>query len=213
MGSASNPRCWGVNLTCPAVARLGRPSRALSVDGAAEGAVSEPDNDDSWQPRVSADHTGVRHVPPASGRVVLWPNSTGKTRIYQSKGALVLFLASFRSFGLSVGFYDECLRKYGSADVWVMFTEVFDYLPLCASVDGKVRTHTSPSPAPPSAPRINTPHCVVCLQVFCPHAGLSPSLDETDQVSHHAKLTISTETANPKPFIPWPSSSAFLTLA
>ena len=30
------------------------------------------------------------------------------------------------------GFYDECLRKYGSANVWKYFTDLFDYLPLTA---------------------------------------------------------------------------------
>lgn len=53
------------------------------------------------------------------------------------------------------GFYDECLRKYGSATVWLDFVSVFDYLPLAASVAGKI---------------------------FCPHAGLSPSLDTIDQI-------------------------------
>jgi len=28
------------------------------------------------------------------------------------------------------GFYDECIRKYNSPDVWTMFTDLFDYLPL-----------------------------------------------------------------------------------
>ena len=28
------------------------------------------------------------------------------------------------------GFYDECVRKYNSPDVWTMFTDLFDYLPL-----------------------------------------------------------------------------------
>ncbi|ORM42076.1 Serine/threonine-protein phosphatase PP2A [Babesia sp. Xinjiang] len=53
------------------------------------------------------------------------------------------------------GFYDECLRKYGNANVWVALTNLFDYLPLGALIDG---------------------------QIFCPHAGLSPSLDSLDQV-------------------------------
>jgi len=37
------------------------------------------------------------------------------------------------------GFYDECLRKYGSPSVWKYFTDLFDYLPLTALVDGRVR--------------------------------------------------------------------------
>jgi len=32
------------------------------------------------------------------------------------------------------GFYDECLRKYGNANVWKTFTDLFDYFPLTALV-------------------------------------------------------------------------------
>jgi serine/threonine-protein phosphatase 4 catalytic subunit len=53
------------------------------------------------------------------------------------------------------GFYDECVRKYGSASVWRYCTEVFDYLALTAVVDGRV---------------------------LCVHGGLSPSIVELDQV-------------------------------
>ena len=38
------------------------------------------------------------------------------------------------------GFYDECLRKYGNANVWKYFTDLFDYLPLTALVDSQVST-------------------------------------------------------------------------
>ncbi len=37
----------------------------------------------------------------------------------------------------SYGFYDECLRKYGNADVWKYFTDLFDYLPLTGLVESK----------------------------------------------------------------------------
>lgn len=36
------------------------------------------------------------------------------------------------------GFYDECLRKYGNANVWKYFTDLFDYLPLTAVVEKQV---------------------------------------------------------------------------
>ena len=36
------------------------------------------------------------------------------------------------------GFYDECVRKYGNANVWKMFTDIFDYLPLTAVVEDQI---------------------------------------------------------------------------
>jgi serine/threonine-protein phosphatase 2A catalytic subunit len=53
------------------------------------------------------------------------------------------------------GFYDECLRVYGNASCWKYFTDMFDCLPLAALIDGVI---------------------------FCPHGGLSPSLDRLDEV-------------------------------
>ncbi|PAV63685.1 hypothetical protein WR25_07799 [Diploscapter pachys] len=53
------------------------------------------------------------------------------------------------------GFYDECLRKYGSANVWRMYTELFDYMPLTALVNG---------------------------EVFCLHGGLSPVIETLDHI-------------------------------
>nr|GMD64682.1 serine/threonine-protein phosphatase PP2A catalytic subunit-like [Ipomoea batatas] len=36
------------------------------------------------------------------------------------------------------GFYDECLRKYGNANVWKIFTDLFDYFPLTALVESEI---------------------------------------------------------------------------
>ena len=60
------------------------------------------------------------------------------------------------------GFYDECQRKYGSANVWRWCCEVFDYLALGAIVDGRV---------------------------FCVHGGLSPNLRDINQVRQTYSLS------------------------
>jgi len=53
------------------------------------------------------------------------------------------------------GFYDECLRKYGSVNVWRYCTEIFDYLSLSSLIENKI---------------------------FCVHGGLSPSINTLDQI-------------------------------
>lgn len=53
------------------------------------------------------------------------------------------------------GFYDECLRKYGSVNVWRYCTEIFDYLSLSAIIEDKI---------------------------FTVHGGLSPSINTLDQI-------------------------------
>ncbi|KAG6407865.1 hypothetical protein SASPL_130865 [Salvia splendens] len=67
-----------------------------------------------------------------------------------------MFLEHYVLFSCArYGFYDECLRKYGNANVWKSFTDLFDYLPLTALIES---------------------------QVFCLHGGLSPSLDTLDNI-------------------------------
>ncbi|EDQ92961.1 uncharacterized protein MONBRDRAFT_17180 [Monosiga brevicollis MX1] len=53
------------------------------------------------------------------------------------------------------GFYDDCLRKYGSAHVWQLCTDVFDYISLSVLIDD---------------------------EVFCVHGGLSPKLSQLDEI-------------------------------
>jgi serine/threonine-protein phosphatase 2A catalytic subunit len=53
------------------------------------------------------------------------------------------------------GFYDECLQKYGTPNVWKIFTDLFNYLPLSAIVDDKI---------------------------FCLHGGLSPEIETIDEI-------------------------------
>src|ERR1700761_3443198 len=37
------------------------------------------------------------------------------------------------------GFYDECLRNYGNANVWRFVTDLFDFLPLTALIENQVK--------------------------------------------------------------------------
>jgi len=53
------------------------------------------------------------------------------------------------------GFYDECLRKYESVNVWRYCTEIFDYLSLSAIIEDRI---------------------------FCVHGGLSPHITTLDQI-------------------------------
>jgi serine/threonine-protein phosphatase PPG1 len=53
-----------------------------------------------------------------------------------------------RAITKAYGFYGECLRKYGNANIWRYFTDMFDFLPLSAIIDKDVfAIHSGLSPA------------------------------------------------------------------
>ncbi|XP_042753015.1 serine/threonine-protein phosphatase PP2A-2 catalytic subunit isoform X2 [Lactuca sativa] len=56
------------------------------------------------------------------------------------------------------GFYDECLRKYGNANVWKHFTDLFDYLPLTALIESQ----TISAPWTESKRSHMKGRCVIC---------------------------------------------------
>ncbi|KAJ4456692.1 putative Protein phosphatase 2A catalytic subunit B [Paratrimastix pyriformis] len=60
-----------------------------------------------------------------------------------------------KSITQTYGFYTECFRRYGNANAWQYFTDMFNYLTVSALIDGRF---------------------------FCVHGGLSPNISSLDQI-------------------------------
>eukprot|EP00842_Homolaphlyctis_polyrhiza_P006262 jgi/Hompol1/6637/HPOL_003939-RA len=60
-----------------------------------------------------------------------------------------------RAVTQTYGFYAECIEKYGSAQVWSYYTDLFDYLVLAVLIND---------------------------EILCVHGGLSPSIQTIDQI-------------------------------
>ena len=74
---------------------------------------------------------------------------------YQGRITLLRGNHESRQIWFSYGFYEEITRKYGNANPWRYFNDLFDYLPIAAIIEGKV---------------------------FCVHGGLSPLVSTVDQI-------------------------------
>ena len=77
---------------------------------------------------------------------------------------ILLYLFHTRSYG----FYDECVRKFGSVNVWRYCTEIFDYLRLYVIITIWLLLFSLSA--------------VIDNKIFCVHGGLSPSINTLDQI-------------------------------
>ena len=74
---------------------------------------------------------------------------------YQGRITLLRGNHESRQICFGYGFYEEITRKYGNANPWRYFNDLFDYLPIAAIIEGKI---------------------------FCVHGGLSPLISTVDQI-------------------------------
>lgn len=78
--------------------------------------------------------------------IVLFESSFASRRSFQVrfKERITILRGNHESRQITqvYGFYDECLRKYGNANVWKYFTDLFDYFPLTALVEEQVISDT-----------------------------------------------------------------------
>lgn len=71
------------------------------------------------------------------------------------------FLTTPISFHFGAGFFDECKRRY-NIKLWKTFTDCFNCLPIAAIIDEKI---------------------------FCCHGGLSPDLQDMEQIRRIVRPT------------------------
>ncbi|KAL6575541.1 Serine/threonine-protein phosphatase PP2A-2 catalytic subunit [Orobanche hederae] len=92
------------------------------------------------------------------------------------------------------GFYDECLRKYGNANVWKIFTDLFDYFPLTALVR-KTFFLIAVLEFLDDTFDVSIMGWFFSLffdpvesEIFCLHGGLSPSIETLDNIRNFDRV-------------------------
>lgn len=78
----------------------------------------------------------------------------------------------------SYGFYTECSRKYGNANVWHYFTDMFDFLTLSVVINDQIFCVHGGAITPFSGRQVYKP---VAKPLFSA-PGLSPSIHSIDQI-------------------------------
>ncbi len=74
---------------------------------------------------------------------------------YQGQITLLRGNHESRQICYTYGFYEEITKKYGNANAWRYFNDLFDFFPIAAIIEGKI---------------------------FCVHGGLSPKICYIDQI-------------------------------
>jgi len=74
-----------------------------------------------------------------------------------------------RDMTMKYGFYEECMRKYGTPNVWQHCLKVFDFLSLSA---------------------------VIGERMFCIHGGLSPSISSLDDINNINKASTASSSSD-----------------
>lgn len=101
------------------------------------GSISRPHYPDKRKPWKQTNNSGICVIVfEISVYIEYIENCLMSNHYFRSWSGITQLLCLLQVYG----FYDECLKKYGSVSVWRYCTEIFDYLSLSAIIDNRVTT-------------------------------------------------------------------------